>query len=87
MPMSCCMCEPMKTAWSLGDHRSAVGTRPKWAREHRLHSMWPLLSVGEKLGPSTSARTRTWADVNVRLGPLANVNRLPSRTRQRRHAI
>ena len=31
IPMSCCMCEPMETAQSLGDDTHAVVTRPKWA--------------------------------------------------------
>ena len=36
--MSCCMCEPMETAQSLGDDTHAVVARPKWAREHGLHT-------------------------------------------------
>ena len=57
--MFCCMCEPMETAQSLGDDPHAVGTQPKWAREHGPHSLCgPLLSVGCKPGPSTGARTR-----------------------------
>ena len=67
MSMSCCMCEPMETAPSLGDDTHAVGARPKWTREHGIHAeRGPIVSVGCTPGPSTSARTRTWAEVNVR---------------------
>ena len=34
---SCCMCEPMETAQSLGDDTHAVVIRLTWAREHGLH--------------------------------------------------
>ena len=72
MSMSCCMCEPMETAQSLGDDTHAVVLGPMWASEHGLHCVvWSLLSVGCKPGPSISARTRTRADVNVRPRPLA----------------
>ena len=33
------------------------------------HLMWSIASVGCEPGPSTSARTRTWAEVNVRPRP------------------
>ena len=36
--MSCCMREPMETAQSHGDDTRAVVARPKWAREHGLHT-------------------------------------------------
>ena len=32
------MCEPMWTVQSLGDDTHAVVKRPKWAREHGLHT-------------------------------------------------
>ena len=71
MSMSCCMCKPMETAQSLGDDTHAVGARPKWASEHGIHTeCGPVVSIGCKPGPSTSARTRTWAEVNVRPQPL-----------------
>ena len=35
-PMSCCMCEPMETAQSLGDDTHAVVKRPKWAWEYGI---------------------------------------------------
>ena len=34
MFISCCKCEPMATAQSLGDDTRAVATRPPWPREH-----------------------------------------------------
>ena len=45
MSMSC-MCEPVETAQSLGDDTHAVGTRPKWAREHGLHTSCGPFFVG-----------------------------------------
>ena len=36
--MSCCMREPMETAQSHGDNTHVVVARPKWAREHGLHT-------------------------------------------------
>ena len=36
--MSCCMREPMETAQSHGDDTRVVVARPKWAREHGLHT-------------------------------------------------
>ena len=72
MPMSCCMCEPMETAQSLGDDTHAVAMGPMWAGEHGLHCVvWSLMSVGCKPGQSTGARTRTRANVSVRPRPLA----------------
>ena len=41
--MSCCMCESMETAQSLGDDTHAVTMGPKWAREHGLHTWCGLL--------------------------------------------
>ena len=73
---------------------SLAMTHMRWAHGQSGHESTDdtlsvsLLSVGGKPGPSTGARTRTWADVNVRPRPLVcEQNRLPSRTRQRRHAI
>ena len=34
MFISCCKCEPVATAQSLGDDTRAVATRPPWPREH-----------------------------------------------------
>ena len=34
MFISCCKCEPMATAQSLGDDTRAVATQPPWPREH-----------------------------------------------------
>ena len=54
IPMSRCMCEPMETAQSM-----QLGTRPRWAREHgRDTECGPVVSVGGKPGPSTSARQK-----------------------------
>ena len=75
MTMSCCMCKPMGTAPSHGDDTHAVVTRVKGASEHGLHTFnrrnyrtecGPSVSVGGQLGPSTGARTSTWAEVTVR---------------------
>ena len=38
MSMSCCMRETVETAQSLGNDTHAVVARPKWAREHGLHT-------------------------------------------------
>ena len=47
------MCEPMETAESLGDDTHAVVARPKWAREHGLHTeCGPVVSMGCEPGPS-----------------------------------
>ena len=40
MSMTCCVCEATEMEQSLGDDTHAVGTRPKWAREHGLHTKW-----------------------------------------------
>ena len=61
----------------FGDDIHAVGTRPKWAREHGVHTEWSPMSVGCEPGSSTGARTRTRAEVNVRPRPLVQVNRRP----------
>ena len=45
------------------------------AHEHGVHTEWSPVSVGYQPGPSTGARTRTWADVNVRPRPLVNTDR------------
>ena len=48
IPMSCCVCELMETAPSSGEDTHAVVKKPKWAREHRLHTKcgpmqpWPI---------------------------------------------
>ena len=77
MFMSCCMCEPMETAQSRGDHTHEAATRTK-GRERARTAHWVFLffmSVGGKPGPSTSARTRTWADLNVRPGHHVKTDR------------
>ena len=61
----------------FGDDTHAVVTRPKWAREHGVHTEWSPMSVGCEPGPSIGARTRTRAEVNVRPRPLVQVNRRP----------
>ena len=72
MSMSCCTCEPMETAQSLGDDTHAVGTRPKWARKHGLR-IWcgPSCRWVARVAHRQVLGTRTWANVNVRPRPLA----------------
>ena len=38
MPRSCCACEPIEIAQSLGGDTHAVVTRPKWASDHGFHT-------------------------------------------------
>ena len=65
--MSCCRCEPVETAGSLGGDTHAVGTRPKWAREARTaQSAVPLCRWGASLAHRQVLETRTRAEVNVR---------------------
>ena len=71
MSTSCCMCEPMEAPQSLDERDTAkVGTRARTA--HKVRS---FMSVGWKLSPSTRARTRNPAKMNVRPRPLVKVNR------------
>ena len=60
MSMSCCMCEPMETAQSLGDDTHAVATTAKVGRRARTahRVMCSLVSVGCKPGPSIRARDK-----------------------------
>ena len=37
MSMSCCVCEPMETAQSLGNDTHAMMKRPRWVSEHGRH--------------------------------------------------
>ena len=77
MPMSCCMCELEETAQSLRADTNEVA-----AREHQCSIVtgtsvllnMVFLSMGGMLGTSAGARTRTWAEVNVRPRPLENRN-------------
>ena len=62
----------------FGDDTHAVGTWPRWAREHGQHSLcgslcrWvPSLAHRQVLG------TRTWAEVNVRPRNLEEIDRHP----------
>ena len=46
------MCEPVETAQSLGDDTHAVVARPKWAREHGLHTeCGHVVSMGLRVWP------------------------------------
>ena len=60
MSMSCCMCEALETAQSLGDdthavgHTAKVGTRARTAQR----VLYPLVSVGCKSGLSIGARDK-----------------------------
>ena len=60
MSMSCCMCEPMETAQSLGDDTHAVGHTAKVSTRARAthRVLCPLVSVGCKPGPSIGARDK-----------------------------
>ena len=62
----------------FGDGTHAVGTRPKWAREHGLHiHCGSLCRWVASLAHRQVLGTRTWADVNVRPRPLEKVDRHP----------
>ena len=58
--MSCCMCEPMETAQSLGDDTHAVGHTAKVGTRARATQrvLCVLVSVGCKPGPSIGARDK-----------------------------
>ena len=70
MPTSCCMCEPLETAQSLGDDTHAVVSRPKSASEHGLHiGVQSALSVGGLTARCSNKlaggrERRTWTVVN-----------------------
>ena len=69
MTLSSCMCEPMETAlsfWRWWKH----GQRRRDSTYFTL--VWSYVSVGRQPGPSTSARTLTWAKVKVRPRHLPN---------------
>ena len=60
----------------FGDDTHAVGTRPRWAQEHGIHTeCGPLCRWVASLAHRQVLGTRTWAEVNVRPRPLVNVNR------------
>ena len=70
MSISCCMCEPMETAQSLGDDSHAVVTRPKWAWEHRLQRVCGPLCRGVVCLAHRSVLEQGRAEVHARPRPL-----------------
>ena len=60
MSLSCCMCEPLETAQSLGDDTHAVGHTAQVGTRARATQrvLYPLVSVGCKSGLSTGAREK-----------------------------
>ena len=75
MSMSCCMCEPMETAQSLGDDTHAVVARPS-GHESTDDTQSVVPHVG--LAHRRVLGTRTWVEVNVRPHPLCKKRQVSS---------
>ena len=79
MTMSSCMCEPTKTAQSLGDDTHAVVTR---LQGHQSTVCGSLFRWVESLAHPMRVRTRTRANVNVRPRPLVETNKQKTARRE-----
>ena len=75
-PVSSYVCEPTGTAQPHGDDAHAVVARLKWVLEHRLRTVCgPLRQSVASLACRQMLKTRSRAEVNVRLLRLVKVNR------------
>ena len=73
--MSCCFCEPIKTAQSVGDDTHAVVARQKLASEHGPRTwVWSNMSGAASLPHGTCSKKKEDAGRSERKAPTPGTN-------------